>query len=506
MSFCVLLFRAFVAAIPRELDEAAIIDGAPGFTLFFRVIFPLLRPVTITVILTQSVSIFNDFVNPLYFLPGDENATVQLTLYNFQSQFSTQYNLLFMDIVLVTIPPLILFIFFNRKIVVGHDRRRRQGLSRRLESSSARATERRHVRRSRREENRDDSRHGARAGVSPGSRADRVRSGLAEFTIEVPSWAFGNSGTRFKVFSQPGRAAGPVREDRRRGPGAPVHRGRRRGCRCTSRGTGSTTSASSPSTPPISASGIGAINSNLFQDDDYMLGSLTHPDPRCGRKAVAHHVECVEIMRATGSTDLKLWLPDGLNYPGQDDLRDRQERLAGLPAAGLRGAGPRPAAAAGVQVLRAVLLRHRHPRLGHRRCCTAWRSGEQATVVLDTGHHAPGTNIEFIVAMLLRQGRLGAFDFNSRFYADDDLMVGAADPFQLFRILHEIVSRRRLAPAGVRGELHARPVPQHRAEDPGPDPLGAERAGGHGQGVAGRRRGAARPRSRPATCSAPTGC
>jgi raffinose/stachyose/melibiose transport system permease protein len=119
MAFCVLLFRAFVAAIPRELDEAAIIDGASGLTLFFRVIFPLLRPVTITVILTTSVAIFNDFVNPLYFLPGDENATVQLTLYNFSSQFSTQYNLLFMNIVLVTIPPLIMFIFFNRKIVSG---------------------------------------------------------------------------------------------------------------------------------------------------------------------------------------------------------------------------------------------------------------------------------------------------------------------------------------------------------------------------------------------------
>jgi raffinose/stachyose/melibiose transport system permease protein len=119
MAFCVLLFRAFVAAIPRELDEAAIIDGASGLTLFFRVIFPLLRPVTITVILTTSVAIFNDFVNPLYFLPGDENATVQLTLYNFSSQFLTQYNLLFTNIVLVTIPPLILFIFFNRKIVAG---------------------------------------------------------------------------------------------------------------------------------------------------------------------------------------------------------------------------------------------------------------------------------------------------------------------------------------------------------------------------------------------------
>ena len=119
MAFCVLLFRAFVAAIPRELDEAAMIDGCTGLSLFFRVIFPLLRPVTITVILTSSVFIFSDFVNPLYFLPGDENATVQLTLYNFLSQFNTQYNLLFMNIVLITIPPLILFVFFNRKIVAG---------------------------------------------------------------------------------------------------------------------------------------------------------------------------------------------------------------------------------------------------------------------------------------------------------------------------------------------------------------------------------------------------
>jgi raffinose/stachyose/melibiose transport system permease protein len=119
MAYCVLLFRAFVAAIPRELDEAAIIDGASGWGLYWRVIFPLLRPVTITIILTQSVAIFNDFVNPLYFLPGDENATVQLTLYNFSSQFLTQYNLLFMDILIVTVPPLIMFILFNRKIVAG---------------------------------------------------------------------------------------------------------------------------------------------------------------------------------------------------------------------------------------------------------------------------------------------------------------------------------------------------------------------------------------------------
>ena len=119
MSFCILLFRAFIATIPKELDEAAIIDGAGPLRVFFSVIFPLLRSVVVTVIVTQSVFVFNDFANPLYFLPGDENVTVQLTLFNFQSQYRTQFNLLFADILLITIPPLILFMFFNRKIVAG---------------------------------------------------------------------------------------------------------------------------------------------------------------------------------------------------------------------------------------------------------------------------------------------------------------------------------------------------------------------------------------------------
>ncbi len=119
LSFCILLFRAFIATIPRELDEAATVDGAGPVRLFFRVIFPLLRSVAVTVVVVQSVVIFNDFVNPLYFLPGEENATVQLTLYNFQSQFNTQYNLLFMNILLITIPPLVMFLFFNRQIVAG---------------------------------------------------------------------------------------------------------------------------------------------------------------------------------------------------------------------------------------------------------------------------------------------------------------------------------------------------------------------------------------------------
>lgn len=119
LPFSILLYRAFIATIPRELDEAAIIDGARPFDVFFRVILPLLWPVTVTNIVVQSVAIFNDFTNPLYYLPGNANATVQLTLYNFQSQFQTSYNLLFTNIALITIPPLLVFLFFNRQIVAG---------------------------------------------------------------------------------------------------------------------------------------------------------------------------------------------------------------------------------------------------------------------------------------------------------------------------------------------------------------------------------------------------
>jgi len=117
--FCVLLFRAFVSSIPRELDEAAVVDGASPLRLFFSVILPLLKPVVITVIVVQAVAVFNDFTGPLYFLPGNENVTVQLTLYNFQGQMLSQWHLLFTNILLITIPPLVMYIFFNRQIVAG---------------------------------------------------------------------------------------------------------------------------------------------------------------------------------------------------------------------------------------------------------------------------------------------------------------------------------------------------------------------------------------------------
>jgi raffinose/stachyose/melibiose transport system permease protein len=118
-AFSILIYKGFIASIPREIDEAAAMDGCTGFALYRRIIFPLLMPVNVTIIVTTSVAIFNDFTNPLYFLPGNENATVQLTLFYFQSAYLTQYNLLFTDILLITIPPLIVFIIFNKKIVSG---------------------------------------------------------------------------------------------------------------------------------------------------------------------------------------------------------------------------------------------------------------------------------------------------------------------------------------------------------------------------------------------------
>jgi len=273
----------------------------------------------------------------------------------------------------------------------------------------------------------------------------RALDALAEQTIELPSWAFGNSGTRFKVFGQPGVARDPYEklED-----AAQVHR---------YTGVAPRVSLHIPwdlvdDYDKLAAHAadlgirIGAINCNLFQDDDYRLGSLTHADPAVRRKAIAHHAQCVDVMRATGSTDLKVWLPDGTNYPGQDDLRARQDRLADSLQQIYAMLEPNHRLLLEYKFFEPYFYAMDIPDWGTSLVhCLAL--GDQATVVLDTGHHAPGTNIEFIVMQLLRAKRLGAFDFNSRNYADDDLIVGSADPFQLFRIMNEIVGNDALSPA-----------------------------------------------------------
>ncbi|MFI6762276.1 L-rhamnose isomerase [Micromonospora sp. NPDC050417] len=264
-----------------------------------------------------------------------------------------------------------------------------------------------------------------------------VRAALRGQQIEVPSWAYGNSGTRFKVFAQPGVPRTP---EEKIADAAQVH---------AYTGIAPIVSLHIPwdrveDYAKLAAHAadlgvrIGAINANVFQDDDYRLGSVTNPDPRIRRKALDHLLECVDIMDATGSRDLKLWFSDGTNYPGQDDIRARQDRLAEALAATYQRIGEHQRILLEYKLFEPAFYVTDVPDWGtaYAHCL---KLGERAQVVIDTGHHAPGTNIEFIVAFLLREGRLGAFDFNSRFYADDDLMVGAADPFQLFRIMHEIV-------------------------------------------------------------------
>jgi L-rhamnose isomerase/sugar isomerase len=163
-------------------------------------------------------------------------------------------------------------------------------------------------------------------------------------------------------------------------------------------------------------------------------------------KAVEHLLECVDIMDATGSRDLKLWLADGTNYPGQDDIIARQDRLADALAQVYARLGDNQRIVLEYKLFEPAFYATDVPDWGtsYAHCL---KLGPKAKVVVDTGHHAPGTNIEFIVAFLLHEGKLGAFDFNSRFYADDDLMVGAADPFQLFRILHEVAKNGGFDPA-----------------------------------------------------------
>jgi L-rhamnose isomerase/sugar isomerase len=264
----------------------------------------------------------------------------------------------------------------------------------------------------------------------------RIADGLRDLSIELPSWAFGNSGTRFKVFAQKGVPRNPYEKI---ADAAQVHQF-----------TGSAPSVAlhipwdrvddyrDLATHAANLGvRIGAINSNVFQDDDYMLGSVTNPDPRIRRKATDHLLECVDVMDATGSRDLKLWFSDGTNYPGQDDIHRRQDHLASALAEVYDRLGDDQRFLLEYKLFEPSFYTMDVPDWGtaYAHCIAL---GPKAQVVIDTGHHAPGTNIEFIVAVLLRAGKLGGFDFNSRFYADDDLMVGAADPFQLFRIMWEV--------------------------------------------------------------------
>jgi L-rhamnose isomerase/sugar isomerase len=264
-----------------------------------------------------------------------------------------------------------------------------------------------------------------------------VETALRSQHLELPSWAFGNSGTRFAVFAQPGAPRDPFEklED-----AAFVHR---------LTGVARTVALHIPWDRVDDydelrghAHGlgleIGAINPNLFQDPDYKLGSLCHPEERVRRKAVEHVLECVEISQQLGSPPISLWLADGTNYPGQDSLRGRRARLEEALAE-IYAALPPP--------LELLVEYKLYEPAFYATDLADWGSallvcqalGERARVLVDLGHHAQGTNIEQIVALLDGVDRLGGFHFNDRKYGDDDLIVGSIDPFQLFRIFHELV-------------------------------------------------------------------
>lgn len=267
---------------------------------------------------------------------------------------------------------------------------------------------------------------------------EAVKQKLKTQHIETPSWGYGNSGTRFQVFNLPG-AARNVWE--KFADAAYIHK---------LTGVAPTVAIHIPwdkvddynalaSYAREHGVGIGAVNPNVFQEQQYKLGSITHPSPAVREEAVAHLVECCEIMEKTGSTLLSLWFADGTNYAGQDSIVERKHRMEDalketykhLPANGR------------------MLIEYKffEPAFYHTDLpdwgvayATALKCGDRAQVLVDTGHHAQGTNIAHIVAFLLDEGRLGGFHFNARKYADDDLIVGSNNPLELFEIYCELVS------------------------------------------------------------------
>ncbi|MCC6614276.1 MAG: L-rhamnose isomerase [Anaerolineae bacterium] len=267
---------------------------------------------------------------------------------------------------------------------------------------------------------------------------DAVKTKLKNQHIETPSWGYGNSGTRFKVFSWRGAArnihekladAGYIHRLTGVAPSVAIH---------IPWDKTDDYNALSDYAAEQGVS-IGAVNPNLFQEDQYKLGSMCHPSGSVREEAIAHMVECCEIMEKTGSKALSLWFADGTNYAGQDSISERKHRMEAALSEVYKHLP------AGAKML--IEYKFFEPAFYHTDLADwgmsyamALKLGEQAQVLVDTGHHAQGTNIAHIVAFLLDEGRLGGFHFNARKYADDDLIVGTNNPMELFEIYHELVS------------------------------------------------------------------
>jgi L-rhamnose isomerase/sugar isomerase len=283
-----------------------------------------------------------------------------------------------------------------------------------------------------------------------------VEPAVTQLAVETPSWGYGNSGTRFKVFPQTGVPRDPFEkvED------AAIVR----------RFTGVARSLAlhipwdrvddySMLAAFAEERGvhIGGINSNTFQDEDYKLGSLCHPSFEVRKKAVAHILDCCDIARVTGSGVVKVWLADGTNYPGQDDFRARRRRLIETLQE-IYPALPGNARLFLEYKFYEPAFYHTDVQDWGQALSICQHVGERAQVCVDTGHHALGTNIEQIVSILLQEGRLGGFDLNDKKYGDDDLMVGSIDPYQLFRICHELVKARADEVTDPVAQINAREV------------------------------------------------
>ncbi len=281
-----------------------------------------------------------------------------------------------------------------------------------------------------------------------GIHLEQVKDQLKALKVETPSWGYGDSGTRFKIFKQTGIPRDPFEK---LDDAAQVHK----------------LTGMCPSVALhipwdkvedyhklrnyATALGLtpGGINPNLFQDDDYIFGSLCNANETICRKAVDHMLECIDIARATGSSIISLWLADGTNYPGQDSIRERKHRLESSLTEVYNALDPHMRLLIEYKFFEPAFY---HTDLGDwgMAYTTALKLGDQAQVLVDTGHHAQGTNVEQIVAYLLDEQKLGGFHFNSRKFADDDLIVGAINPYELFLIFYQILEASSAPQAGVR--------------------------------------------------------
>lgn len=273
--------------------------------------------------------------------------------------------------------------------------------------------------------------------TSQGVDVEQVKARLKAQHIETPSWGYGNSGTRFKVFPWPGAArnifeklddAGYIHRLTGVAPTVAIH--------IPWDKTGDYRALADYAKQQGVA--IGAVNPNLFQDEQYRLGSITNPSATVREEAVAHMVECCEIMAQTGSTILSLWFADGTNYAGQDSVVARKHRMEAALAETYKHLPPGSRMLVEYKFFEPAFYHTDLPDWGTA-YATALKLGEQAQVLVDTGHHAQGTNIAHIVAILLDEGKLGGFHLNARKYADDDLIVGTVNPFELFEIYTELV-------------------------------------------------------------------